>query len=211
MFEIVIMGVHDDYENIDQLLKEWLTQNFVINSKSTLAGYRTLPDELEAFIFHMTMWKATKAVLSPSTQKLFEADFTKYPILFYPCTFHKVNTSGVWRMLGNIQSDFAEGAESVNKTIKALTRCMDMMEERNQKQHEATHLQLSTMTSTLQNITHAVMQLDNCLVNSQRAILAQSTDIGLHRNLSDIQANKMSSKCSCWWEWNQGKQMRLVL
>jgi len=61
------MGVPDDYEDMDQLLKEWITQNFLVDGESTLAGYRASPDEPEAFIFHMTTWKATKAVLSQST------------------------------------------------------------------------------------------------------------------------------------------------
>ena len=127
-FEIVIMGVADNYKNIDQLLKEWLTQTFLINGKSTLARYRTLPDKPEAFIFHMTTWKATKAVLSLSTCKLFKVDFSKYPTLYYSHTVHEVNTTGVWKMPGSIWTDFAKGAELMNDTIKALTRCMDMME-----------------------------------------------------------------------------------
>ena len=150
------MGVPDDYEDIDQLLKEWLTQNFLIDGESTLAGYRSSPDEPEAFIFHMTTWKATRAVLSPSARQLFEVDFAKYPTIIYPRTVHEVNMTGVWKLSGNIRNDFAKGAELMNDTIKALTRHMDQMEERNQKQHEATHLQLATVTSTLQNVTQAI-------------------------------------------------------
>lgn len=79
-------------------------------------------------------------------------------------------------------------------TIKALTRRLDTMEARNQKQREATDLQLTTICSLLQTATHAVSQLSNRLVISQRAILAQSTEIGLLRNLSDIRANKITLK-----------------
>jgi hypothetical protein len=189
-FEIVIMGVPDDYEDMDQLLKEWITQNFLVDGESTLAGYRASPDEPEAFIFHMTTWKATKAVLSQSTRKLFEADFAKYPTLIYPRTVHEVNTTGVWKIVGNIRGDFAKGADSMNDTIKALTRRIDSMEDRNQKQHEATHLQLAAVTSTLQSVTQAVTALDNRLVSSQRAILAQSAELGLTRGLSNVRANK---------------------
>jgi len=80
----------------------------------------------------------------------------------------------------------------MNDTIKALTRCIDSMEDRNQKQHEATHLQLAAVTSTLQSITQAVTALDNRLVSSQHAILAQSAELGLTRSLSNVCANKMA-------------------
>ena len=152
------------------------------------------PDEPEAFIFHMTTWKATKAVLSPSTRRLFELDFAKYPTLVYPRTVHEVNTTSVWKIPGSICGDFVKGAESVNDAIKALTRCMDSMKDRNQKQHEATHLQLSTITKDLQNVMQAVSNLDGRLVSSQCAILAQSAELGLTRNLSDLRANKMTLK-----------------
>jgi len=186
------MGVPDDYEDMDQLLKEWITQNFLVDGESTLAGYRASPDEPEAFIFHMMTWKATKAVLS--TRKLFEADFTKYPTLIYPHTIHEVNTTGIWKIVGNIRSDFVKGAESMNDMIKALTRHIDSMEDCNQKQHEATHLQLASITSTLQNVTQAVTVLDNCLVSSQCAILAQSAELGLTQGLSDIRTNQTKIK-----------------
>jgi len=152
------------------------------------------PDEPEAFIFHMTTWKVTKAVLSPSTQKLFELDFAKYPTLIYPQTVHEVNTTSVWKMPGSIHSDFVKGAESVNDAIKVLTRHMDSMEDHNQKQHEAMHLQLSTITKDLQNVMQAISNLDGHLVSSQHMILAQSTELGLTHNLSDLRANKMTLK-----------------
>lgn len=155
-FEMVIMGVPDYYEGLDQLLKEWLIQKFLVDGESTLAGYRTSPDEPEAFIFHMTTWEATKTVLSSSARRLFEADFAKYPTMIYPRTVHEFNTIGVWKLSGNIRSDFAKGAESMNDTMKALTRHIDQMEECNQKQYEATHLRSATLTSTLQNVTHGL-------------------------------------------------------
>ena len=71
---------------------------------------------------------------------------------------------------------------------------MDSMEDRNQKQHEATHLQLSSITRDLQNVTQAVSNLDGHLVSSQHAILAQSAELGLTRNLSDLCANKIMLK-----------------
>lgn len=193
-FEMVIMGVPDYYEGLDQLLKEWLIQKFLVDGESTLAGYRTSPDEPEAFIFHMTTWEATKTVLSSSARRLFEADFAKYPTMIFPRTVHEVNTIGVWKLSGNIRSDFAKGAESMNDTMKALTRHIDQTEECNQKQYEATHLRSATLTSTLQNVTQAVSQLNDSLVSSQRAIWAEATKVGLARNSSDLQTKKMMVK-----------------
>jgi len=193
-FEIIIMGIPDDYEDMDQLLKEWITQKFLIDDESTLAGYRASPDEPEAFIFHMTTWKATKAVLSPSTWKHFEADFAKYLTLIYPHTIHEVNSTSIWKIVGNICSDFVKGAESMNETIKALSRHINTMEDCNQKQHKATHLQLASITSSLQNVMQAIAQLNNHLVTSQCVILAQSAELGLTGCLGDIHSNRMTLK-----------------
>lgn len=79
-------------------------------------------------------------------------------------------------------------------TIKALTRHMDILEVRNQEQYEATQLQLATISSMLQTVTHALSQLDNRLVSSQCVILFQSMEIGYHCNLSNIRANEMTLK-----------------
>ena len=126
---------------------------------------------------------------------------------------HEVNTTSVWKMPGSIHGDFAKGTESVNNAIKALTRRMDSMEDHNQKQHKATHLQLSTITKDLQNVTQAISNLDGHLVSSQCVILAQSAELGLTHNLSDLCANKMTLKMQLLVGMEPGKidEVKLML
>jgi hypothetical protein len=49
----------------------------------------------------------------------------------------------------------------------------------------ATQLQLASVTSTLSNVTQTIAGLEERVVTTQRAILAQSQELALARNLSD--------------------------
>ena len=58
----------------------------------------------------------------------------------------------------------------------------------------ATQLQLVSVTSTLSNVTQMIAGLEECVVTTQRAILAQSQELALARNLSDNANNILNLK-----------------
>ena len=55
-----------------------------------------------------------------------------------------------------------------------------------QSNQQATQLQFATITSSLNTITQTMSSLENRIVNTQRALLAQSQEVSLTRNLSNI-------------------------
>ena len=75
-----------------------------------------------------------------------------------------------------------------NNILKTYHR-IDKMEQKNQQQHHATHLQLSAVTTTLQSVTTTMASLEDRVVNTQRAILSQATEVSLNRNLADLKTS----------------------
>jgi hypothetical protein len=60
------------------------------------------------------------------------------------------------------------------------------MAQTNQQQFQKTQLQFATITSSLNTLTQTISHLEHRVVNNQRALLAQSQEVSLSRNLSDI-------------------------
>ena len=54
------------------------------------------------------------------------------------------------------------------------------------QQFQATQLQFATITSSLNTITQTMSNLEHRIVNTERALLSQSQEVSLSRNLSDI-------------------------
>jgi hypothetical protein len=197
-----------EYEGLDNLIEQWVDEEFQLDGQSMLAGACTPPNEREALVFHMTTWAATAKVLSPIYQTAFRTTFAKYNIL-PPQMLHKVNTDAIYRVSTNLRDDFAKGADSMNKNLQNLTRRLDDMEQRNQQQHQATQLQLTTVTSSLNTMTQAITGLEDRVVKTQRAILAQSQEIGLTRNVTDTSVNILTLEMNIMLERDPEKKKAL--
>jgi hypothetical protein len=116
----------------------------------------------------MTSWADTAKVLNAKYQEKFTTDFKKYgPSLFPPQMLFKVNSEGFYKPKGNLRTDFAKGADTVNSAIKDLQCRFDDMEQKNQQQHQATQLQLTTITSSLSTVTKTITSLKDRMVNTQ--------------------------------------------
>jgi glutathionyl-hydroquinone reductase len=128
----------------------------------TMAGMRTPPSEPEALIFHMISWTDTAKVLSDKFQEKFTSDFKQYgPSLLPPQMLFKVNSDGFYKRKGNLRTDFAKGADTLDKSVKDLQCRLDDMEQKNNQQHQATQLQLTTITSSLSTITKTISGLED--------------------------------------------------
>jgi hypothetical protein len=204
-FELIVIGPLSEYEGLDSLIEQWLDEELQDNGESTLAGFRVPPNEREAIVFHMTTWAATAKVLSPTCQTAFRNTFTKYNILA-PQMLYEVNTKAIYRISGNLREDFAKGADSMNKNLQNLTQRINDMEQQHQQQYQTTQLQLTAVTSSLNTMTHTIDSLENRVVNTQRAILAQSREIGLSRNIADSTANIQTLEMHIMLENNPEKK-----
>ena len=186
IFEMIIMGVPADYENMDGLLEEWIDNTFANDGVSKMAGRRTPPSEPETFVFHMTSWTDTSKILSAKFQEMFLDDFKKYGTsLLPPQMLFKVNSDGFYRPRGNVRTEIQKGASTIDGSIKDLQRQFNDMVQTNQQQFQATQLQFATITSSLNTVTHTISSLENRVVNTQRALLAQAQEVSISRNLSD--------------------------
>lgn len=186
IFELIIMGVPTDYENMDGLLEEWIDNTFADEGISKMAGRRTPPNEPETFVFHMTSWADTARILSAKFQEMFLDDFKKYGTsLLPPQTLFKVNSEGFYRPKGNMRTEIQKGASTIDGSIKDLQRQFNDMVQTNQQQFQATQLQFATITSSLNTVSHTISSLEDRVVNTQQALLAQAQEVSLSRNLSD--------------------------
>ena len=186
-FEMVITGVPTEYEDMDLLIVKWLREKFQSEGNHTIAGSRTPPNEPEALVFHMTTWSETSKVLAPAVQESFKSDFAKYgQSLMPPQMLHQLNTNGIFKMGPTRTEKVIEGGvTAIDKNFKDLRCLIDENQQKNQQQHAATQLQLASVTSTLSNVTQTIAGLEERVVTTQRAILAQSQELALARNLSD--------------------------
>lgn len=69
------MGLTDKVDSVEAILQSWLTETFVVDGESTLAGVQSFLDTTEVLVFHMTTWQAATRVLSYLTAKLFNQTF----------------------------------------------------------------------------------------------------------------------------------------
>jgi hypothetical protein len=213
-FELAITGLSDDAYDLDQLhdmLRDWLLDNFEVDEVTTLAGTRTVTSEPEMFIFHMTTWKATCEVLSDSSRDRFLSDFKSYEMLKPPQLLHSLNTSGLGKKPGNIRKDLIEGASMVTEGLDKLRWEFNAYKETNNQLHQATQLQLTATTSTLTALTSTVNDLGDCLVNTQRAVLFQSQEVSLSRAITDIKSNAISLKVNLLMESDEEKRCDILL
>ena len=207
VFEMIIMGVPTEYEEMDGLLEEWIDTNFANNGISTMAGTRIPPNEPETFVFHMISWADATKVLSKKFQDKFIEDFKKYgPSLVPPQMLFKINSEGFYKPRGNIRTDIQKGADTIDTAIKDLQRQFNDMKETNQQHQQATQLQLTTISSSLNNVTQTMSHLENRIVGTQRALLAQSQEVGLSRNLSDITADVIRLQTRLLFETNPNQR-----
>ena len=168
IFEMIIMGVPTDYENMDELLEEWIDNTFANNGVSTMAGRCTPPNEPETFVFHMTSWSDTAKILTAKFQEKFVDDFKKYGAsLLPPQTLFKINSDGFYKPKGNVRTEIQKGATVIDGAIKDLQRQFNDMVQTNQQQFQATQLQFATITSSLNKVTQTMSGLEHCIVNTQ--------------------------------------------
>ena len=184
---MVITGVPTEYEDMDLLIIKWLCEKFQSEGNHTIAGSQTPPNEPEALVFHMTTWSETSKVLAPAAQESFKSDFAKYgQSLTPPQMLHQLNTNGIFKTGPTRMEKVIEGGvTAIDKNFKDLWRLIDENQQKNQQQHMVTQLQLTSVTLTLSNVTQTIAGLEERVVTTQRAILAQSQELALARNLSD--------------------------
>jgi hypothetical protein len=90
----------------------------------------------------------------------------------------KINSEGFYRLKGNIRAYIRKGADTIDTATKDLQRQFNDMKETNQRHQPATQIQLTTITSSLNNITKSMSYLEHRIVSTQRALLAQSQEVG---------------------------------
>jgi len=190
-FELVIMGLTDEIDGVETILERWLTETFVVDGESTLAGIRSSPDASEALVFHMTTWQAATRVLSSTTAELFNQMFgRKYPTLVTPQSVYAVNHKGLWRNK-TIRETFTKGSESMNESLKSLQQQITALKSETRQGMQAMQMEMSAISSNVASVTSAVSSLKSLVDNAHLALLAQSTEIGLLRNLADVQTARL--------------------
>jgi len=190
-FELAIMGLTDEIDSVETILEKWLTETFVVDGKSTLAGIRSSADASEALIFHMTTWQAATRVLSSLTAELFNQTFgCKYPMLMAPQSVYTVNHKGLWRKK-TICKTFTKGSESMTENFKALQQQINTLKVETQQGIQAMQMEMSTINSNLVSVTTAVLSLKSSVDNAHLTLLAQSTEIGLLWNLAEVQMARL--------------------
>jgi hypothetical protein len=190
-FELVITGAPlTEYEGLDNLILTWLQDNFQNEGQPTVAGLRSPTNEPDIIVFHMTTWADTAKVLLPENQEKFLADFTKYDsTITAPTSLYEHNTKGVFKVPGNARTDIQKGANDVTNELQEIKKQMRAYERKNEERYLSTQLQLTSITSNLSTVTTTMASLEDRMVNTQRAILLQSKEIGLGKNLSDVKTN----------------------
>jgi len=190
-FELAIMGLTDEIDGVKTILERWLTETFVVDGESTLAGIWSSPDASEALVFHMTTWQAATKVLSSSTAELFNQTFSrKYPTLVAPQSIYAINHKCLWRNK-TIHETFTKGSESMTKNFKALQQQINTLKAETRQGIQAMQLEMLTINSNLASVTSAVSSLKSSVDNAHLTLLAQSTEIGLSRNLAEVQMAKL--------------------
>lgn len=210
-FELAITGLSDDYdqENLHDMLREWLVDNFQHDDITTLAGTRSDKSEPEMFIFHMTTWKATCEVLSDIVCERFKTDFKAFEMMQPPQLLHSLNTSGLGRKPGSFRKDLAQGASIVTEGLDKLRREFNSYKESNSMLHQATQMQLAATTSTLSTLSNSVEGMESRLVCTQRAILFQSHELSLTRAMTDLRSNTMSLRVNLLLETDATKKQEI--
>ena len=211
VFELAFTGLSDDYdkETLHEMLTDWLIDNFEEDGITTLAGTRSDDSETEMFIFHMTTWKATCEVLSETTHDRFKADFRTYETMQSPQLLHQLNTSGLGRKPGSLRKDLVQGASMVTEGIDKLRQEFNAYKETNTQLHQATQLQLTVTTSTLTALNSTVCEMENRIVNTQRAILFQSQELSLTRAITDLHSNIISLRVNVMLENNETRKLEM--
>ena len=203
------LAIDYDLENLHDMLRDWLVDNFQYDDITTLAGTRSDSSEPEMFIFHMTTWKATCDVLSDSVCERFKTDFKAFEMLQPPQLLHNLNTSGLDRKPGSFRKDLARGASMVTDGLDKLQREFNAYKETNSQLHQATQLQLAATTSTLSILTNLIEGMENHLVSTQRAILFQSQELSLSRAMTDLRSNTMSLRVNLILETDETKKQEI--
>ncbi|KAF8157252.1 hypothetical protein B0H34DRAFT_675560 [Crassisporium funariophilum] len=103
----------------------------------------------------------------------------------------------------------AKGADMIDKNFQDIRRLINDNDQKNQQQHMATQLQLTAVTAGLTTVTQTVAALEDRVVNTQRAILSQSQEIALGRNLSDIKTNLLNLEVRLILEQNPVQQDKI--
>ena len=190
-FELIITGTPlTEYEGLDSLILTWLQENFQNEGQPTVAGLHSPTNEPDIIVFHMTTWADTAKVLCPENQEKFLANFTKYDLtITAPTSLYEHNTKGVFKVPGNACTDIQKGATDVTNELQEIKKQMRAYERKNEERHLSTQLQLTSITSNLSAVTTMMASLEDHMVNTQHAILLQSKEIGLGKNLSDIKTN----------------------
>jgi len=190
-FEHAIMGLTDEINGVETILESWLTETFVVDGESTLARIRSSPDASEALIFHMTTWQAATRVLSSSTAELFNQTFScKYPTLVVPQSIYAINHKGVWKNK-TICKTFTKGSEPMTKNFKTLQQQITVLKAETWQGIQAMQLEMLTINSNLASITNVVSSLKSSVDNMHLTLLTQSTEIGLSRNLAEVQTVRL--------------------
>jgi hypothetical protein len=75
--------------------------------------------------------------------------------------------------------------------FKTLQQQINTLKAETQQGMQAMQMEMSTISSNLASVTTAVSSLKNSVDSAQLALLAQSTEIGLSRNLAEVQTARL--------------------
>ncbi|KDR77657.1 hypothetical protein GALMADRAFT_245786 [Galerina marginata CBS 339.88] len=212
-FEMVITGVPTEYEDMDLLITKWLREKFQNDGQHTIAATRVPPNEPETFVFNMISWSETSKVLSSAAQEAFKTDFAKYgQTLSPPQMLHQLNTNGIFKTgPTRIEKAIEGGVGIIDQNFKDLRRLIDENQQKNEQQHMATQLQIASVTTTLGNAVQAINNLEDRVMTTQRALLTQSKEIGLSRNLADNTGTLLNLELHLLIESDPAKKVQLQL
>ena len=97
---------------------------------------------------------------------------------------------------------------SMNEAIRTLTRQIHEIETKNQQEHYNTQLLLSTVINTLRTATSTISDLQDRILSTQRAVILQSMERGLLRNLADLKTNKVAVQMKLLSEMDNVKRKK---
>ena len=79
----------------------------------------------------------------------------------------------------------------MNESLKSLQQQINALKSETWQGMQAMQMQMSTISSNVASVTSAVSSLKSLVDNAHLALLAQSTEIGLLRNLAEVQTARL--------------------
>jgi hypothetical protein len=182
-FKTAIMGI-SSYEGIIPHLIVWIASICAKNPDWFFVDSRVPPNEPDAFVFHMSCWKATQHVLQ-SAASFTDTFYPKYKKLMAPQLVWDINNNGTWR--ASFGEVIAAGGETVNAAITSLNNKFDNLVQETRTQGTAIQGQMTTMASNFASLSSTVSSMGMQLHNNQHALLQSNRDGALRSQLSMVQ------------------------